>query len=443
MKISMNQMFRTGGNWKVMLLTLLLFGGTSFLFAQEGEALFKARCATCHQAHKDGTGPKLYEVRQKWANGGAKEGSLNQWVRNWQVAAANDPYAQQVSAWAPTAMSLFPDLTDDQITAIFDYVDATPLPGAGVADAGGAGAAVVFETKSNLDWIWYILAAVFVVIILSVGGVRRQLNSVTGEGDDQLTYIGEIRQWAWNNKGFVGVGTLVVVLSVVIGLFLKLYDIGVVEAYQPSQPIHFPHDIHAGKNGIDCKYCHNSVEKSKSAGIPTVNVCMNCHKQVQGNDDHQIEEISHIYKAAGFSPDGGGVYSGETQNIVWNKVHALPDHVFFSHAQHVAVGGIDCKQCHGDMTKQHELPRIVPVEELNQIDGNIKLTKPTLTMGWCIECHGEKEISNGPIANKGGYYDEIHKRLLDNDKSLYSSYLKDNKVTVKELGGWECAKCHY
>lgn len=450
MKISMNQMFRVGGNWIAMLLALFLYSGTSTVFAQEGEALFKARCATCHQAHKDGTGPKLYEVRQKWENGGAKPGSLNQWVKNWQVAAANDPYAQQVAAWAPTAMSLFPDLTDDQINGIFDYVDATPLPGAGAADAagGGAGLAVV-ETKSSTNWIWYILAAVFVVIILSVGGVRRQLKQVTGDADEKLTYVGEIRQWAWVNKKFVGVGVLVVVLALIVSLFLNLYEIGVYHAYQPSQPIQFPHDIHAGKNGIDCKYCHNSVEKSKSAGIPSVNVCMNCHKQIQGNDERQIEQIAHIYKAAGFSPDGGGQYSGETENIVWNKVHALPDHVFFSHAQHVVVGGVDCKQCHGDMTKQNELPRIVPIEELNEIDGNIKLTRPTLTMGWCIECHGEKEIANGPVLNRDrdennhDYYDEIHKRLLDNDKSLYVKYLTDGKVTVKELGGWECAKCHY
>jgi hypothetical protein len=170
---------------------------------------------------------------------------------------------------------------------------------------------------------------------------------------------------------------------------------------------------------------------------------MNCHKQVQGTTDIQKEQIAKIYEAAGFSPEGGGQYSGETENLVWNKVHVLPDHVYFNHSQHVVVGGVDCKQCHGDMTKQKELPRIVPVEELNEIEGNVQLTKPTLTMGWCIECHGVKEVSTGPIEGKGGYYDEIHKRLLENDESLYGEYLEDGKVTVSELGGWECAKCHY
>jgi hypothetical protein len=96
------------------------------------------------------------------------------------------------------------------------------------------------------------------------------------------------------------------------------------------------------------------------------------------------------------------------------------------------------------MTKQVEVAKVQPVSALNEIEGNVQLTKPTLTMGWCIECHGEKEISTGPVVNKGGgYYEEIHKRLLNNDRELYDQYLEDGKVTVKELGGWECSKCHY
>jgi len=444
-KISYGQMFRKINSFYVALFAALIFSSSFNVFSQDGEALFKSQCATCHQPHKDGTGPKLFEVRKKWEDGGAKEGSIYTWVRNWQKAAAEDPYANEVKDWSPTAMSLFPDLSNEQIDAVFDYVDAQPLPGA-TADAGGGGitSTTAIEQEDSLGWIWYLMGAIFIVIILSVGGVRRQLKYLDKEEDDtQETYGDEIKSWVYTNRKFVGIGVLVVVLSVIITLFLTLYEIGVVTAYQPSQPIHFPHDIHAGVNGIDCKYCHNSVEKSKSAGIPTVNVCMNCHKQIQGNDDHQQEEISKIYAAAGFNPEGPGAYTGETENIVWNKVHALPDHVYFNHSQHVKVGGIDCKQCHGDMTKRHELPQVMTIEELNAVEGNIQLTKPTLTMGWCIECHGEKGISSGPINNKGGYYDEIHKRLLENDKSLYQDYLEDGKVTVKELGGWECAKCHY
>jgi len=299
-----------------------------------------------------------------------------------------------------------------------------------------------------MGWVWMILGIVFVVIILAVGGVRRQLKSATAEAsgedfDEQMSYSEELKQWAWLNKRYVGVAALVAVMGVVVILFLGLYSINIMENYQPSQPIEFPHSVHAGTNGIDCKYCHNSVDKSRTAGLPTVNVCMNCHKQITGAGD-QMAKIQKIYDAAGWDPEGAGKYTNETKEIVWNKVHVLPDHVYFNHSQHVVVGGVDCKQCHGDMATMTETAKVMPVEELNKVEGNIPLTKPTLTMGWCIECHQEKEVSLGSLDTKGdGYYNEIHKRLLNNDKTLYGQYLEDGKVTVKELGGWECAKCHY
>jgi cytochrome c551/c552 len=450
MKISINQMFRIFNKWCFSAIAILLFAGTFDAQAQ-GEGLFKAKCATCHQPHKNGTGPKLYQVRQKWADGGAKDGSLYTWVNNWQAAAASDPYAQTVSQWAPTAMSVFPELKKEEIDAIFDWVDAQPDPATagptGTSVDGGAGNVV--EQEENFSWIWILMGIVFAVIIMAVGGVRRQLKyateeSETGVAPKDLSYTEELGAWAWKNKIYVGISVLVIVIFTLVSIIQALGTIGVVEAYQPSQPIDFPHETHAGINGIDCKYCHNSVTKSKSAGLPTVNVCMNCHKQINGKDEKQQAKIAKIYEAAGWSTEGAGSYTGKTKEIVWNKVHVLPDHVYFNHSQHVVVGGIDCKQCHGDMTKQKEVARVVPVSELNKIEGNIKLTKPTLTMGWCIECHSEKEIHMGPLDGKNdGYYNEIHKRLLNNDKKLYSKYLEDGKVTVKELGGWECAKCHY
>ena len=431
------------GNKGLFAFILTLFMLTTYVSnAQEGESIFNSKCATCHSPHKDMTGPKLFEVRQKWEEGGALEGSLHQWVKNWQVAAATDPYAKEASNWSPSAMTTFADLNDEQIESIFDYIDAQPVPGAGGdAAAAGGGVAVATNVEENdLGWIWYILGAVFLVIIFSVGGVKRQLEELDEDNEKQIK-VGS-KAWIFKNRKYVGMGVLVIVIAATTWLFLGLNQIGVVTGYQPSQPIAFPHDIHAGINGIDCKYCHNSANKSKSAGLPTTNLCMNCHKQIQGEGD-QVEKIKNIYKSAGFSPEGGGTYSGETENIVWNKVHNLPDHVYFNHSQHVEIGGIDCKQCHGDMTKQNDVARVVPIEELNKIEGNIQLTKETLTMGWCIECHGVKEVSSGPLEGKGGYYDEIHKRLLENDESLYEQYLEDGKVTVDELGGWECAKCHY
>lgn len=446
MKISSSQMFRKFRRWCLPALVLLFVSGT-FKSQAQGDALFKAKCATCHQVFKDGTGPKLFNVRQKWAEGGAKEGSIIQWVNNWKTAAASDPYAQSVSAWSPTAMDIFPDLSQEQITSIFDWVDAQEPLEAVTAQSDGSSST---EVETSSGWIWIILGVIFIVVILSVGGVRRQLKVTEAEEagvdfDENMSYLDELKQWAWANRRYVGVGMLVLIIGLVVVIFLGLYSVGVVEDYHPSQPIDFPHSVHAGTNGIDCKYCHNSVTKSKTAGLPTVNVCMNCHKQIAGTTTEQQEKIQKIYDAAGWDPSvGAGKYTNETKEIVWNKVHVLPDHVYFNHSQHVVVGGIDCKQCHGDMTTTEETARVQPVSELNKVEGNIVLTRPTLTMGWCIECHQEKEVSGGALdTKKDGYYDEIHKRLMDNDKSLYSKYLEDGKVTVKELGGWECAKCHY
>ena len=452
-KISSSQMFRNFKNWCFGALTFAFTAGTFTTYAQ-GEALFKAKCSSCHQPHKNSTGPKLFQVRKKWADGGAKEGSIYQWVNNWQSAAASDPYAKTVSSWSPTAMSQFPDLKKADVDAIMDWIDSQPEPGAqGAAGAPADGATptdvATTEEESSVGWIWIILGVIFVTIIMAVGGVRRQLKYAASENDgekpdDTLTYAEEFKAWAWKYRLHVGLASLVLVIAVIVSLFLGMYNIGVMEAYQPSQPIAFPHAIHTGTNGIDCKYCHNSVTKSKSAGLPTVNVCMNCHKQVNGRTPAQQEQIAKIYEAAGWSPEGAGKYTGKTKPIIWNKVHVLPDHVYFNHSQHVVVGGVDCKQCHGDMTKMTETVKVQPVSELNKIEGNIPLTKPTLTMGWCIECHGAKEISTGSIDTKNdGYYNEIHKRLLNNDKKLYAKYLQDGKVTVNELGGWECAKCHY
>jgi predicted HAD superfamily Cof-like phosphohydrolase len=166
---------------------------------------------------------------------------------------------------------------------------------------------------------------------------------------------------------------------------------------------------------------------------------MNCHRNIQKGTYTGTEEIAKIHEAAGFDAEGNA-YTGETSPIVWNKVHNLPDHVYFNHSQHVNVGGIDCIQCHGDV-KTYNLGKVASVEDINALDGTTKLTRPVLTMGWCLECHQETgvEVSD---KSKSGYYKEIHERLKNNPE-LLKKYLEDDKITVRELGGWECAKCHY
>lgn len=449
MKIAKNQ--RVLNKLSKVLMSLLLIGllSQNSLFGQ-GEALYKAKCASCHQIEKNGTGPMLKGARQRWIDAG--EGDLIvEWVQN-NAALRNSGKSKRAATvykeYGGSVMQIFADITPDQVNAILDYADAPPVaaPAGGTQGAGAVDPSAVDaeEEEGGISTVWWLLAVLFIVVILSVSGVRRQLKHATEETNpnNSLSYWEEFKVFAWKNRAISGVVGLVLTIAVLVLVFQRLGSINLMEDYQPSQPIAFPHSQHAGVNGIDCKYCHNSVEKSKSAGLPTVNVCMNCHKQINGKDAAQQEQIAKIYAAAGWDPNikPAGAYTGKSKPIVWNKVHVLPDHVYFNHSQHVVAGKINCTQCHGDMKQMKETAKVWPVEELNKVEGNLPLTKPTLTMGWCIECHGKKEVVIGDGSN--AYYDEIHQRLKKN-KKLYQQYLNDGKITANELGGWECAKCHY
>ncbi|NBU92391.1 MAG: hypothetical protein EBS17_06070 [Flavobacteriia bacterium] len=430
----------------VLMLVGLLFQGS--LLAQ-GEALYKAKCSSCHQIEKNGTGPMLKGARQRWMDAGEGE-LIYEWVKNNAALRASGKSKRALTIfkeYGGSAMQIFADITPDQVNQILDYADAPPAaaqPGAGTGTAV-ADPNLTEEEEGGISNVWWLLAVLFIIVIMSVSGVRRQLKQATSEkpADTSLSYWEEFKVFAWRNRLISGIVGLVLTIALLVLVFQGLGTINLMENYQPSQPIAFPHSQHAGVNGIDCKYCHNSVEKSKSAGLPTVNVCMNCHKLINGKTPEQQAQIAKIYEAAGWDPNikPAGAYTGKTKPIIWNKVHVLPDHVYFNHSQHVVAGKVNCTQCHGNMKEMKETAKVWPVEELNKVEGNIPLTKTTLTMGWCIECHGKKEVVIGDGSN--AYYDEIHQRLKKN-KKLYKQYLaNDGKITANELGGWECAKCHY
>ncbi|HEY4789312.1 MAG TPA: cytochrome c3 family protein [Bacteroidales bacterium] len=181
-------------------------------------------------------------------------------------------------------------------------------------------------------------------------------------------------------------------------------EIGRSKNYQPDQPIKFSHQIHAGQNQISCFYCHFNAEQSKFAGIPPASVCMNCHILIKEGTRSGKFEIDKIYQAI-----------DENKPIKWVKVHNLPDYVFFSHAQHVVAGKLDCKLCHGN---------VASMDEIAQVND--------LSMGWCIKCHRETGVQ---FDNKFyGKYAQLHKDLKDG---------KIKKVTVEQIGGTDCMKCHY
>lgn len=188
-------------------------------------------------------------------------------------------------------------------------------------------------------------------------------------------------------------------------LYVEGVAIGRSKNYSPTQPIKFSHAIHAGQNQTDCIYCHSSAPFSKIAGIPSVNVCMNCHLMVRNGTRSGMFEIAKILSA----------YDNKTP-IEWIKVHNLPDHVFFSHAQHVSAGGVGCQECHGNVKEMNE---IVQVSDLS--------------MGWCLNCHKNRKVNF--LGNK--FYSD-YKVLAE---KVRNGTL--DSVTVDLIGGRECMKCHY
>jgi len=200
------------------------------------------------------------------------------------------------------------------------------------------------------------------------------------------------------------------VLVIIVGLSVhgtlvvqEAIKLGRTKNYMPDQPIKFSHKVHAGQNKIECQYCHSIASYSKSAGIPSANLCMNCHKVVVAGSRSGKFEIRKIYRA---------VESGTP--IEWIRVHNLPDHVFFSHAQHVGAGKVKCQTCHG------------PVETMDLVK-----QVSDLSMGWCVNCHRNTGIQ----ANTNKYY--------ENFKAIHDDAKAGKKITVERLGGIDCAKCHY
>jgi len=402
-----------------------------------GEKLFKGNCGSCHKPDKNLTGPALAGSRARWEG----QGDIYAWIKNSQAyLKTGNAYANKLyQEWNQSVMTA-QAVTDEEIDAILYYADnyVPPAPKGGVVADGPAPTG---PTDAGDAWIWLgVLALLFLVVGISLGGVKKSLDNAVREAEGRehapdLTFGQKIGQWAWNNK----IAATIVGLFAVVWLILQgwnaLWVVGVyggdeVAHYKPEQPILFNHTLHAGKVeagnlAINCQYCHSSAEKSKHAGIPSTNICMNCHQAVgEGRSPEGTAEIAKIYKAVGWDPEKLA-YTGEEEPIRWVKVHNLPDHAYFNHAQHVAVGKIECQECHGPIDTEMDVAE----------------QWAPLTMGWCIDCHGQREVN---IAGNG-YYDETMARLMETDlghKEL-KKYLEDDKITVQELGGWECAKCHY
>ena len=435
-KVSCRNLF---SQWSLVLLTVLLtfsishtsFASSAVLPTQvadtvAGEKLFKANCAACHKLKKKATGPALAGVGDKY-----EREWLYKWIRNSQeLVKSGDALA--VKIWEENnkaVMTAFPALTNADIDNIIAYTYYEKPPR---EDPCIANPALCEDDDSDSVISNNIILGILVLIFAMLGIVLFLVNKTLRRFAEEKGIELEEKQKGtpiWKafaqNQFLVFVSAIFLLLSGAYFVYGYFMQVGVDQGYAPVQPIHYSHRIHAGDNQIDCNYCHSSARKSKTSGIPSLNVCMNCHKtisevaditQAEGLNDHGVDynaEIQKLYEAVGWD-EATQAYTGKTKPIKWLRIHNLPDFAYFNHSQHVTVAGVECQTCHG------------PVEEMEIMEQH-----SPLTMGWCINCHRETNVK---VADNE-YYEKIHAELS-------KKYGKD-KLTVAQMGGLECGKCHY
>ncbi|WP_130733504.1 cytochrome c3 family protein [Flavobacterium sp. J27] len=390
-----------------------------------GKALFNANCAACHALDKVMTGPALRGVAEKY-----DVEFLYKWIKNnTELIKAGDPTALKIyNDNGQKAMTVFPQLSNADIDNILAFTSQPkPEPPVVITDGGGKNGGGSTNSGISNNVILGALALVLTMLIVMLFLVNNVLtkiakaNGIEVQKDEKSLPI-------W--KAFVKNQFLLVVTAILFLLFAAyfaygyLMQVGVDQGYEPVQPIHYSHRIHAGDNGIDCKYCHSAARVGKHSNIPSLNVCMNCHKNIsevaeetlaEGNEYgvNYNDEIQKLYNAVGWDK-ATQTYTGKTEPVKWVRIHNLPDFVYFNHSQHVSVAGVECQKCHG------------PVEEME-----IMRQHSSLTMGWCINCHRETNVR----VEDNAYYAKIHEEL--------SKKYGVEQLTAAQMGGLECGKCHY
>ena len=392
--------------------------------AAAGKALFNAQCAACHKLDAKMTGPALRGVGDKY-----EKEWLYKWIRNSaDLIKSGDERANKIfNEFNQSPMTAFPQLSNADIDNIIAYTmepvaaaptiaDVATVPG-GKVEGGGISNEVILGALA-------LVLAMLVVMLFLVNNVLSKIAKANGIEAIQKEKSLPIWKAFAKNQFLVLVTVIFLLLSSAYFAYGWFMQIGVDQNYEPIQPIHYSHRIHAGDNGIDCKYCHSSARESKHSGIPSLNVCMNCHKNISEVAESTLaegkeygvdynEEIQKLYDAVGWDK-ANQKYTGKTQPVKWVRIHNLPDLVYFNHAQHVTVGGIECQTCHGPVEEYEYQKQFAP-----------------LTMGWCINCHRETDVK----LQDNDYYKKIHEEL--------SKKYGVDKLTAAQMGGLECGKCHY
>ncbi len=361
--------------------------------AQEGKDLY-AVCAACHTIG----GGKLIGPDLKGVNERHEEAWLIKFIQNSQemIEAGDEKSVALFEAYNKIPMPPN-DLSDDQVRVLLKYIEdyqQTDLADETTAthiasnvqaeDSHAIKKSARSEKDRTRNYLSLVLIAIAIIVMVVLD-----------------IFFTHMIKWR-----VLQIGIILLCVFFIGGIVvMEAQGLGRSQFYSPDQPIAFSHKVHAGQNKIDCRYCHTSVEQSKHAGIPSVQLCMNCHNVVKKGTITGTKEIEKIYEAY-----------NKGKAIEWIKVHNVPDHVYFNHAQHVNVGKLDCNECHGPV---ETMDRIVQVEDLS--------------MGWCIECHRTKEV---PFTSNKFYesYKELHEEINAGKRS---------KVTVSDIGGNDCQKCHY
>jgi len=389
----------------------------------KGKEIFNTNCAACHKLDAKATGPALRGVGAKY-----EKEWLYKWIKNSSdLIKSGDALAVKVfEENNKIPMSAFPQLSDADIDDIIAYtmeakaVAAAPvatekLPGAD-ANAGGISNNVILGALA-------LVMAILIVMLFLVNKVLRKVAAANGIVVAPKEPTLPIWKAFVKNQFLVLVTSIFLLLASAFFVYGYLMQIGVDQDYAPVQPIHYSHRIHAGSNGIDCNYCHSSARVSKHSGIPSLNVCMNCHKNIAEVSDTTAtpeyskafydNEIAKLYKAVGWDKENQK-YTGKTEPVKWVRIHNLPSFVYFNHSQHVNVAGVECQTCHGPVQTYEIQKQFAP-----------------LTMSWCIDCHRKTEVK----MEGNDYYTKIHEQL--------SKKYGVDKLTAAQMGGLECGKCHY
>ena len=376
---------------------------------KKGEELYKANCTSCHKLGDEkkarligpGLNPEIFEeYTEEWLISWIKNSSALIESGDEQAIAIFEEYNQSV-------MTAFPTFSDDDVRDILAYIENPPVEEVSIVEVLD----VEDVQKESINTQSLLLIALVLFSIL--GFLVFIKNSLKKASKIEETIFQGFKKWVLSNLVIVIIIAHLGVLCLIVLGWQSLSKIGISQNYQPAQPIEFSHKVHAGQQGIDCNYCHSSARKSKHSGIPSANVCMNCHANIVEGPKHGTKEIAKIYKAVGYDVDTRSYIEGyEEQPIKWVRIHNLPDLAYFNHSQHVVAGGLECQECHG------------AIEEMDEV-----YQKEKLTMGWCINCHRDSKIDlDNPYYH--GYNDWIEKH-------------KKADLTVENIGGLECGKCHY